>query len=134
MAEKPEDLNLPQACVNRIIKEAIPPNVHVSKEVKTVISKAASVFVLYTTACANNLAISNKRKTLLAKDIIEAMNGMNFSTFVPELETSLKVFRDQQKRKKDNIKEKKNNEMNAISNSNPIEDNIVETNGESIHE
>ena len=32
MAERPEDLNLPNAVVSRIIKEALPPNVKVSKE------------------------------------------------------------------------------------------------------
>jgi len=50
MAEKPEDLTLPQASVGRIISDALPPNTMISAEVRKVISKAASVFILYTTA------------------------------------------------------------------------------------
>lgn len=50
MAERPEDLNLPNAVVTRIIKEAIPPGVNIGKDARLAISKAASVFVLYATS------------------------------------------------------------------------------------
>jgi DNA polymerase epsilon subunit 3 len=50
MAEKMDDLNLPAAVVTRLIKEALPEGVNISKESRTAVSKAASVFVLYTTA------------------------------------------------------------------------------------
>lgn len=50
MAEKPEDLGLPNAVVNRIINEALPPQTNVSGEARRVIGKTASVFVLYATA------------------------------------------------------------------------------------
>lgn len=50
MAERPEDLNLPNAVVTRIIKEALPTGVNVGKDARLAISKAASVFVLYATS------------------------------------------------------------------------------------
>lgn len=81
MAERPEDLNLPNAVITRIIKEAVscsgrrmgrgrtcgqkvnrirvcsfplssqlPDGVNISKEARSAISRAASVFVLYATS------------------------------------------------------------------------------------
>lgn len=50
MAERPEDLNLPNAVVARIIKEALPTGINVGKDARIAISKAASVFVLYATS------------------------------------------------------------------------------------
>lgn len=50
MAERPEDLNLPNAVVTRIIKEALPSGVNIGKDARLAISKAASVFVLYATS------------------------------------------------------------------------------------
>jgi DNA polymerase epsilon subunit 3 len=69
MAERPEDLNLPNSIITRIIKDAvgslcqlwhlalalhfirqIPEGVNVSKDARLAISKAASIFVLYVTS------------------------------------------------------------------------------------
>ena len=41
MAESPEDLNLPNAVITRIIKEAFPDGVNISKEARSAISRAA---------------------------------------------------------------------------------------------
>ncbi|MBN3280566.1 DPOE3 polymerase, partial [Polyodon spathula] len=89
MAERPEDLNLPNAVITRIIKEALPDGVNVSKEARSAISRAASVFVLYATSCANNFAMKGKRKTLNAGDVLSAMEEMEFQRFVPLLKDSL---------------------------------------------
>ena len=62
MAERPEDLNLPNAVITRIIKEALPDGVNISKEARSAVSRAASVFVLYATSCANNFAMEGKRE------------------------------------------------------------------------
>uniref|UniRef100_A0A8C2FEP7 Transcription factor CBF/NF-Y/archaeal histone domain-containing protein n=1 Tax=Cyprinus carpio TaxID=7962 RepID=A0A8C2FEP7_CYPCA len=47
MAERPEDLNLPNAVITRIIKEA---STCPLREARRAISQAASVFVLYATS------------------------------------------------------------------------------------
>ncbi|XP_070614474.1 DNA polymerase epsilon subunit 3 [Erythrolamprus reginae] len=97
MAERPEDLNLPNAVITRIIKEALPEGVNVSKEARSAISRAASVFVLYATSCANNFARKGKRKTLNAGDVISAMEEMEFQRFVGPLKESLEAYRNEQK-------------------------------------
>lgn len=100
MAERPEDLNLPNAVVGRIIKEAIPDGVNVSKEARLAISKAASVFVLYATSCSNNYALKAKRKTIGAQDVLQAMEEMEFEQFVEPLAEALEQFRNQIQDKK----------------------------------
>ena len=89
MAERPEDLNLPNSVVSRIIKEALPPNCKVSKEAQAAVAKAASVFVLYATSCANNVALKSHRKTIHGNDVIKAMDDMEFEKFIKPLENSL---------------------------------------------
>ena len=89
MAERPEDLNLPNAVVSRIIKDALPPSVKVSKEAQAAVAKAASVFVLYATSCANNVALKSHRKTIHGGDVVKAMEDMEFDKFIKPLENSL---------------------------------------------
>ncbi|OCT66900.1 DNA polymerase epsilon subunit 3 [Xenopus laevis] len=107
MAERPEDLNLPNAVVTRIIKEALPEGVNISKEARSAISRAASVFVLYATSCANNFAMKGKRKTLNASDVLAAMEEMEFQRFLTPLKESLEVYRQDQKGKKEATEQKK---------------------------
>ncbi|XP_005075173.1 DNA polymerase epsilon subunit 3 [Mesocricetus auratus] len=107
MAERPEDLNLPNAVITRIIKEALPDGVSISKEARSAISRAASVFVLYATSCANNFAMKGKRKTLNASDVLSAMEEMEFQRFVTPLKEALEAYRREQKGKKEASEQKK---------------------------
>uniref|UniRef100_A0A8C7AX24 DNA polymerase epsilon subunit 3 n=1 Tax=Neovison vison TaxID=452646 RepID=A0A8C7AX24_NEOVI len=100
MAERPEDLNLPNAVITRIIKEALPDGVNISKEARSAISRAASVFVLYATSCANNFAMKGKRKTLNASDVLSAMEEMEFQRFVTPLKEALEEQKKKDKDKK----------------------------------
>ena len=89
MAERPEDLNLPNSIVSRIIKESLPDGVNVSKEAKIAIAKAASVFVLYATSCSNNIAMKANRKTISGPDVLSAMSDMEFERFVEPLKAAV---------------------------------------------
>ncbi|XP_078495806.1 transcription factor CBF/NF-Y/archaeal histone -2 [Ciona intestinalis] len=129
MAEKPEDLNLPNSVIGRIIKEALPDGVIISKESRSAISKAASVFVLYCTSCANNFALQQKRKTLKDTDVIAALEDMEFEEFVPLLKDYLETYKMEQKNKKSATeKRKKAKEAleNSLDNSNEQESEDVE--------
>nr|XP_027219763.1 DNA polymerase epsilon subunit 3-like [Penaeus vannamei] len=101
MAERPEDLNLPNAVITRIIKDSLPDGVAVAKEARSAIAKAASVFVLYTTSTANSLAQKNKKKTVSAQDVFNAMKEMEFEKFIEPLQESLEVHRKSQQNKKE---------------------------------
>ena len=84
-----EDLQLPLSVVSKIIKDSLPHGVIVSKEARMAMSKAASIFILYCTSCANNLVMENKRKTLRDVDILAALEEMEFGEFVPQLKQNL---------------------------------------------
>lgn len=81
MAEKLEDLNLPISVIARLIKDALPEGTIVSKEARTAIARAASVFVLYLTSSANNVAIKGKRKTISGEDVFQAVVDTEFEMF-----------------------------------------------------
>lgn len=119
MAEKPEDLNLPNAVIARLAKDALPENVNIAKEARTAIGKAASVFVLYATSCANNFAQKQKRKTLTATDVFEALEEMEFSQFIKPLKDSLALFRKEQKGKKEAAAETKRKKSDTASETEP---------------
>ncbi|XP_073414385.1 DNA polymerase epsilon subunit 3 [Dendrobates tinctorius] len=107
MAERPEDLNLPNAVITRIIKEALPEGVNLSKEARSAISRAASVFVLYATSSANTFAMKGKRKTLNVTDVMSAMEEMEFQRFLAPLKEALEAYRREQKGKKEATEMKK---------------------------
>lgn len=101
MAEKLEDLNLPNAVVTRIIKESLPDGVNVGKEARAAVAKAASIFILYLTSAANTIAQKGKRKTISSVDVIQAIEDIEFEQFVEPLQEALENFKKSQKEKKD---------------------------------
>merc|ERR1712004_541804 len=128
MAERPEDLNLPSSVVSRIIKEALPPSVKVSKEAQAAVAKAASVFVLYATSCANNVALKSHRKTIHGNDVIKAMDDMEFEKFIKPLENSLDSWKDSQQKKKDDAKQKRDAKKptDAANEGEEDDDDVIE--------
>uniref|UniRef100_A0A6J0UVP9 DNA polymerase epsilon subunit 3 n=2 Tax=Pogona vitticeps TaxID=103695 RepID=A0A6J0UVP9_9SAUR len=129
MAERPEDLNLPNAVITRIIKEALPDGVNISKEARSAVSRAASVFVLYATSCANNFAMKGKRKTLNAGDVLSAMEEMEFQRFITPLKESLEAYRQEQKGKRGGAELKKK-DQDKKEDSEDSEKNREEENNE----
>lgn len=81
MAEKLEDLNLPTSVIARLIKDALPDGTIVSKEARSAIAKAASVFVLYLTSSSNNVAVKSKRRTISGDDVFQAIVDTEFEMF-----------------------------------------------------
>ncbi|XP_043286154.1 DNA polymerase epsilon subunit 3 [Venturia canescens] len=101
MAERLEDLNLPNAVVTRIVKEALPDGVTIGKEARVAVAKAASIFILYLTSAANTIAKKGNRKTISGADVIQAMEEIEFEQFVTPLKDALETFKKSQKEKKD---------------------------------
>ncbi|KAH8858022.1 DNA polymerase epsilon subunit 3 [Schistosoma japonicum] len=89
MAEKAEDLYLPNAVLLRIIRESLPERTLVSREARSAISKSASSFILYVTSLASVHSEKAKRKTLTGNDILAALKEMEFDHFIPALKEFL---------------------------------------------
>lgn len=90
MAERLEDLNLPNASVAKIIKEAIPENINLSKDAKTALARAAAVFVLYVSTHASQEAKKAHRKTMIGQDVIDALENLEFDEFIEPLNEFLR--------------------------------------------
>lgn len=89
MAERLEDLNLPVTAITRIAKEVLPANVIVSKEAKTALARAASVFILYVSNQATTIATSKNKKTISAPDVLEALSQVDFDCLIEPLQQLL---------------------------------------------
>ncbi|CAH8594318.1 unnamed protein product [Schistosoma bovis] len=115
MAEKADDLYLPNAVLLRIIRESLPERTLVSREARSAISKSASSFILYVTSLASVHCEKSKRKTLTGSDILAALKEMQFDHFIPALNAFLDKYREQVVLKKSNKRLHSENEEEISS-------------------
>lgn len=87
------DWEPPAACINRIVKVALPEHVQVTKEAKAAFSKSAGIFILYLTTCANDFCRDKKRQTVSAHDVMQAVSELEFDEFKGQLQAFLTSFR-----------------------------------------
>uniref|UniRef100_A0A915DSL3 DNA polymerase epsilon subunit 3 n=1 Tax=Ditylenchus dipsaci TaxID=166011 RepID=A0A915DSL3_9BILA len=90
-----EDLKLPQAVITRLVKEALPPGVNVSKEARTAIARSAAIFVLHTTTYANEYALAHKRKNVTAEDVFHAIKILECEELEKPLMEAMEAFKVQ---------------------------------------
>lgn len=101
MVERLQELNLPNAVVGRLIKDTLPEGISASKEFRMAISRAASVFVIFLSSAATDVAKHNNVKTLSADHIFSALEEAEFESFVQPLKETLETYRKSVKDKKD---------------------------------
>ncbi|XP_061401075.1 DNA polymerase epsilon subunit 3-like [Musca vetustissima] len=104
MVERIEDLNLPNAVITRLLKDALPDGANVSKEARSAIARAASVFVIFLTSTSTSLARKQNHKTITATNILDALKQLEFESFIDPLEKDLEAYRKVVKDKKDKAK------------------------------
>uniref|UniRef100_A0A0K8TB22 DNA polymerase epsilon subunit 3 n=1 Tax=Lygus hesperus TaxID=30085 RepID=A0A0K8TB22_LYGHE len=115
MAEKVEDLNLPLSVVSRIVKDSLPDGTNVAKEARTALARAASVFVLYLTSTANNIATKSNRKTINTNDIMKALEETDFEQFIEPLSAAVSGYRKCVQEKKTRLSTGKKSSENGDS-------------------
>lgn len=98
------DFEPPQASVQRIIKAALPPNATITKESKAAFSKAAGIFILYLSACANDFCADGKRSTISSADVVNALKELDLTDMVPQLDEFLEAYRREAGAKKEGSK------------------------------
>ncbi|XP_005192041.1 DNA polymerase epsilon subunit 3 [Musca domestica] len=104
MVERIEDLNLPNAVITRLLKDALPDGANVSKEARSAIARAASVFVIFLTSTSTSLARKQNHKTITATNILDALKQLEFESFIDPLTKDLEAYRKVVKDKKDKAK------------------------------
>lgn len=70
----------PLACVRRILKNSLPATANVGKDAAAAFSRAAGIFIIYVTACANDFAREHKRQTITAADVLAAIKVRELQT------------------------------------------------------
>src|SRR5210317_2068129 len=95
------DFEPPAACIRRLLKQTLPKSTNISKDSLSALSRASGIFILYLTACANDVAREGRRTTIVAKDVIGALKELDFDEFIPSMEKFLEGHRRDEKVKKE---------------------------------
>jgi DNA polymerase epsilon subunit 3 len=95
------DFEPPAACIRRLLKQTLPKSTNISKDSLSALSRASGIFILYLTACANDVAREGRRTTIVAKDVIGALKELDFEEFVPAMEKFLEGHRKEEQSKKE---------------------------------
>ncbi|GFT27258.1 DNA polymerase epsilon subunit 3 [Nephila pilipes] len=110
MSDKIEELSLPSAVITRILKDAIPDGINISKEARSAVARAASIFVLYTTACSSQVQATSQRKTLTIADVYSALEDMLFQDMIDPIKECLEAYHaDKSKKENASLSPSKSN-------------------------
>ncbi|CBY08302.1 unnamed protein product [Oikopleura dioica] len=109
-----DDLSLPQAAVNKFIKETI-PNLRISKDARQLVADCCTQFIHHMATTSSQMCEAADKKTIAPDHVLEALKMLGFHEMVPECE---KVLVDC---KEENAKRKK---PNKLSNSGLSEEEL----------
>jgi histone H3/H4 len=87
------DFEVPASAIAKILKVALPEGAVCTKDARSAFSKAAGIFVLYITSCANDLARASKRSTINSQDIMTSLQELGYASFIPHLEATLEKMK-----------------------------------------
>lgn len=85
-----EELSLPRASINKIIKEIV-PSVRVANESRELILNCCTEFIHLISSEANEICNQKNKKTISAEHILEGLNKLGFSDFTRD---ALNVLND----------------------------------------
>ncbi|KAF1972982.1 histone-fold-containing protein [Bimuria novae-zelandiae CBS 107.79] len=108
-----EDLNLPKSIVQRLAKGVLPPNTQVQKDALLAMSKGATVFVNYITNCAAEHAARSGKKTVMPKDVLDALQELEFDFMLQRVEAEVNKFTSIQADKRNTYRKKVREEKKA---------------------
>jgi histone H3/H4 len=108
-----EDLSLPKTMVQRLAKGVLPANTQIQKDALLAISKSATVFVNYLSTHANDKATRMNKKTIHPKDVLEALQELEFDAFVPRCTAELEKYNAVQCDKRNTYRRKVREEAKA---------------------
>ncbi|KAI6231159.1 DNA polymerase epsilon subunit 3 [Aphelenchoides besseyi] len=95
-----EVLRLPQAPIDRIVREVLPSGFHAQKEVRVAFARAVAVFILSVGSAAFDSAQQSKRKGIVQRDVTQALAKMQLN--LPELKQLAQQFKQQTAAQKTN--------------------------------
>ncbi|KAJ2161126.1 hypothetical protein GGF46_001715 [Coemansia sp. RSA 552] len=102
-----DDLDFPKAILTRMIKASLPEHISVQKEARNAVTKAATVFVNYLAATANDCAREAGHKNIMSADVMKALEAVGLADFIEQLKVDLEAHTRLAKEKKDQAAKEK---------------------------
>lgn len=97
-----DDLSLPRAGVNKMIKEVI-PMIRVSNDARELVLNCCTEFIHLIASEANEICNKQTKKTISPEHVIQALESLGFHDYVKDVEGVYEQFKKQsQTRKKNN--------------------------------
>jgi len=88
-------------------KSSIPDNVKLQKETVLSLVKGSTVFINYLAATAHDVALSKQHKSISASDVLKALEMLEFTDMVEQLQGELQVYRQLVKTGEKKLEKKK---------------------------
>ncbi|KAI9862843.1 MAG: hypothetical protein M1824_000973 [Vezdaea acicularis] len=102
-----DDLTLPRTMVTRLGKGVLPANTNINKDAMLAMSKSATVFVNYLSAQANEIAAERHgKKRIEPLHVFEALEQLEFESFIPRLKEEVNKYSDIQTAKRNAYRKK----------------------------
>lgn len=92
------------------------------RDAKLAFQKAAGIFIMYLTYCATDFCKQQRRSTISANDVFEALTELEFDEYIEPLKECLAHFRKTQqgkkeeKKRRDAAREEERRQLNATTN------------------
>ncbi|XP_040570409.1 protein Dr1 [Lepeophtheirus salmonis] len=88
-----EDLTIPRAAMNKMIKELL-PNVRVANEARELILNCCTEFIHLLSSESNDICNQQQKKTISADHVLSALETLGFGDFKKEAEEVLNECKD----------------------------------------
>ncbi|PFX27001.1 protein Dr1-like [Stylophora pistillata] len=89
-----DDVTLPRAAVNKMIKEMI-PNVRVSNDARELILNCCTEFIHLVSSEANEICNRQLKNTILPEHVFQALQGLGFTSYIEEVRSVLQECKTQ---------------------------------------
>uniref|UniRef100_K3X2D9 Transcription factor CBF/NF-Y/archaeal histone domain-containing protein n=1 Tax=Globisporangium ultimum (strain ATCC 200006 / CBS 805.95 / DAOM BR144) TaxID=431595 RepID=K3X2D9_GLOUD len=80
----------PASYTARAVKKVLPERAMLTKDARQTLNSAATMFTLYLSSVAHDHSVSNKRQTVVLKDVLQALRDMDFEHFIGPIEDCLR--------------------------------------------
>ncbi|EDO15020.1 hypothetical protein Kpol_1007p4 [Vanderwaltozyma polyspora DSM 70294] len=88
-----QDRWLPINNVSKLMKNAVPTNVKISKDAKECMQECVSEFISFITSESSDKCIADKRKTINGEDILVSLYSLGFENYAEVLKIYLAKYR-----------------------------------------
>ncbi|XP_050535936.1 protein Dr1 [Daktulosphaira vitifoliae] len=92
-----EELTLPRASVNKMIKDAL-PNMRVANDVREMIMSCCTEFIHLVSSEANQVCMSQQKKTINAEHLLTALDHLGFGDYREQAEEVVKDCKSKRRR------------------------------------